>query len=306
MSLNGIIFINKKAGISSAGVVRDVKKIVQCKVGHGGTLDPIATGVLPILIGEGTKFGSFSLQKNKTYNAELLLGVSTDTGDKTGTVLEEKNIICTKGEILKVLKKFSGKYSQTVPSYSAVKVRGVPMYKLARRGITTDKIVRQVEITDLKLVALTGPRLELKVTCSKGTYIRSLATDIGEMLGCGAHITNLERSAVGEFSLRDAFTLDNMTQDLKRFGKKILDEKYIRPVDLFLKDFRSLDLSEKQLGKIVNGVEIEAPFEFEKVADNIVLRLYDDEKKFIGLAETKGNKIFPKRLIGLKNMRKLT
>ena len=177
------------------------------------------------------------------------------------------------------------------------------MYKLARKGNPAHQIKRTVEILDLKILSLAIPYLTVKVSCSKGTYIRALAEDIGNMLGCGAHITNLERTSVGEFSLKEAFTLEQMSQDLKTFGLRILEERYMRPVDLFLKDFESLFLSNHELDKVITGVPIEAPKDLLNFSKNVLVRLYDKQNKFVGLGETKGNKVFPKRLINTKNIR---
>ena len=190
-----------------------------------------------------------------------------------------------------------------MPLYSAVKVGGTPMYKLARKGTSVDQIKRTVEIFDLKMLSLAIPYLTVKVSCSKGTYIRALAEDIGNMLGCGAHITNLERTSVGEFSLKDAFTLERMSQDLKTFGMSVLEEKYIRPVDLFLKGFENLSLSDYELEKVINGVAIQAPEDSFNLSENGLVRLYDKQNKFVGLGEIKGNRVFPKRLINTKNIR---
>ena len=177
------------------------------------------------------------------------------------------------------------------------------MYKLARKGTSVDQIKRTVEIFDLKMLSLAIPYLTVKVSCSKGTYIRALAEDIGNMLGCGAHITNLERTSVGEFSLKDAFTLERMSQDLKTFGMSVLEEKYIRPVDLFLKGFENLSLSDYELEKVINGVAIQAPEDSFNLSENGLVRLYDKQNKFVGLGEIKGNRVFPKRLINTKNIR---
>ena len=177
------------------------------------------------------------------------------------------------------------------------------MYKLARKGTSVNQIERVVEIFDLKIQSLAIPYLTVKVSCSKGTYIRALAEDIGDMLGCGAHVTNLERTSVGEFSLKDAFTLERMSQDLQTFGMRVLEEKYIRPVDLFLKDFESLLLSDYELDKVITGVPIKVPEDSLNFSKNVMLRLYDKRNKFVGLGETKGNTLFPKRLINTKNVR---
>ena len=177
------------------------------------------------------------------------------------------------------------------------------MYRLAREGISVDKVKRTIEILDLKLLSLAIPYLTVKVSCSKGTYIRALAEDIGNMLGCGAHITNLERTSVGEFSLEDSCTLEQMSKDLKTFGLKVFEEKYIRPVDLFLKDFGHLLLSDYELNKIITGVAIKAPEDLLNFSENILVRLYDKQNKFIGLGEMRGDNVFPKRLINTENIR---
>ena len=177
------------------------------------------------------------------------------------------------------------------------------MYKLARKGTSVDQIKRTVEIFDLNIQSLEIPYLTVKVSCSKGTYIRALAQDIGNMLGCGAHITNLERTSVGEFTLKDAFTLERMSQDLQTFGMRVIEEKYIRPVDLFLKDFGSLLLSDYELDKVITGVPIKVREDSLNFAKNVVLRLYDKRNKFVGLGEKQGNKLFPKRLINTKNIK---
>ena len=177
------------------------------------------------------------------------------------------------------------------------------MYRLARKGISVEKVKRTIEILELELLSLAIPYLTVKVSCSKGTYIRALAEDIGNMLGCGAHITNLERTSVGEFSLKDGCTLERMSNDLKTFGLRAFEEKYIRPVDLFLKDFGSLLLSDYELDKVITGVAIKAPEDLLNFSENILVRLYDKQNKFVGLGETRGDKVFPKRLINTKNIR---
>ena len=177
------------------------------------------------------------------------------------------------------------------------------MYRLAREGISVEKVRRTVEILELKLLSLAIPYLTVKVSCSKGTYIRALAEDIGNMLGCGAHITNLERTSVGQFSLKDACTLERMSKDVKTFGLKVFKEKYMRPVDLFLKDFGSLLLSDYEFDKVIAGVAIKAPEDLINFSENILVRLYDKQNKFLGLGETKGDKVFPKRLINTKYIR---
>ncbi len=303
MFLNGIILVNKIEGISSAGVVKAVKSLLGCKVGHGGTLDPLATGVLPILVGEGTKFGAFSLNESKTYHAEILLGVSTNTGDREGNITETKNVTCSTVGIKNVLTEFVGGYTQTVPSFSAVKVRGVPLYKRARKGLPVEKVKRKVEIKEIKLLSLNIPTFIIEVSCSKGTYIRSLAEDIGARLGCGAHITNLKRTSVGEFTITESFSLSEIAHNYKLYGPKIIKEKYIRPIELFLKDFASFHLVNTEVARIIDGVAITIPPDYKNSLSSKVIKLYDENKNFIGLGEVRENKIFPKRLINTETIR---
>ena len=174
------------------------------------------------------------------------------------------------------------------------------MYRLAREGISVDTVKRTVEILDIKLLSLAIPYLTIKVSCSKGTYIRALAEDIGNMLGCGAHITNLERTSV-EILLRMLYSRN--VENLKTFGLKVFEEKYIRPVDLFLKDFGHLSLSDYELNKIITGVAIKVPEDLLNFSENILVRLYDKQNKFIGLGEMRGDNVFPKRLINTENIR---
>ena len=182
------------------------------KAGHTGTLDPLATGLLPLCFGEATKFSADLLEADKTYEADLLFGVTTDTGDSDGEIVRRRPTGFGKSELEGALLRFHGRISQIPPMYSALKRDGKPLYQLARQGIEVERAAREVTITELQLIEFTGERCRLHVSCSKGTYIRTLAEDIGNVLDCGAHLTALRRVAVGALQITDAVTLDQLQE----------------------------------------------------------------------------------------------
>lgn len=212
---NGIVIINKEIGPTSQAVVNRVKRIFdESKAGHTGTLDPMATGVLPVLIGRGVKASEFMLSSDKHYVATLLLGITTDTEDVTGATLTESDCIPTEDEVLRAVASFVGSYMQTPPMYSALKVGGKKLCDLAREGKTIDREPREVTIHSLTAEKINDREYTLDVHCSKGTYIRTLCADIGERLGCGGCMKTLCRASASGFTLADAHTLselENMT-----------------------------------------------------------------------------------------------
>ena len=209
--VNGIVVIDKPEGIASYDVVRRLKGLISgAKIGFLGTLDPLATGVLPLLLGEGTKLAPFLEAGLKVYEAGLCLGVVTDTQDREGQVVQSTELAAydlSPAKIEEVIKQFRGRIMQRPPMYSALKQRGEPLYKLARRGQEAERALREVEIYELRLTKIDPPFLGLHVECSKGTYIRTLAHDIGQELGCGAHVTALRRTRSGPFSIDAALPL---------------------------------------------------------------------------------------------------
>ena len=208
---NGVIIINKEGGLSSQGVVSRVKRILGVKkAGHTGTLDPMATGVLPVLIERGVKASEFMLTSDKHYIATLLLGVTTDTEDVTGEVLTESDEIPTEAEVMASVESFIGEYMQTPPMYSALKVGGKKLCDLAREGVTIEREARPVTIHSLKAEKISDREYTLDVKCSKGTYIRTLCADIGEKLGCGGVMKTLCRASASGFTLSDALTLSEL------------------------------------------------------------------------------------------------
>lgn len=208
-AVNGILLIDKPEGMTSAAVVRVVKKeLGEEKVGHLGTLDPFASGLLPICLGIGTKISQFLMSERKAYSGTIRLGVETDTFDRTGTVTKTTAVPQIDDLLLRKLEQqFTGEQLQTPPMYSAIKRNGVPLYKLARQGIEVDRAPRPITITHFSLTAVNAETLSFSLDCSKGTYVRSLAVDLGAALGCGAHLESLRRTEFGSFTISQALHL---------------------------------------------------------------------------------------------------
>jgi len=207
--VDGMLLLDKAAGVTSNAALQTVRRLYgAAKAGHTGTLDPLATGLLPVLFGEATKFGGELLDADKTYAAEIALGASTTTGDAEGEVVERRPVTSTRADIDRVLTGLRGDGAQVPPMYSALKRDGRPLYEYARAGKSVERVARPITIHELTLDAAEGDRLAVTVRCSKGTYIRVLAEDIGRALGCGAHLARLRRLAIGRFSVAAAATLE--------------------------------------------------------------------------------------------------
>jgi len=254
--VNGIVVVDKPAGITSYDVVRQFKRVMPgVKIGHLGTLDPLATGVLPLLLGEGTKLVPFLEAGQKVYEATLHLGVTTDTQDREGRVLQSTEVgdhDLSPQNVEAVMRHFRGRIMQRPPMYSALKQHGEPLYKLARRGEETERALREVEIYKLQVTEIDLPALHLHIECSKGTYIRALAHDIGKQLGCGAHLAELRRIRSGPFDLEDALSLDDITR-LAHSGK--LTER-ILPLSQAIGFLPAVELGEADALQIRNGQAI--------------------------------------------------
>lgn len=216
--MHGLLLIDKPAGMTSHDVVRQVRRVCKTrKVGHAGTLDPLATGVLPVAIGDGTKVLQFLLADNKSYRATMLLGMTTDTLDAEGKTLLERPIPANCRELLEpACNQYRGAIMQVPPMFSALKKNGVPLYKLARKGEIVDREARQVNINRLEIVNIDLPSVTIDVDCTKGTYIRSLIADIGETLGCGAHLTALRRTQSSGFKVADCIPLGQLQEATKK------------------------------------------------------------------------------------------
>ena len=290
--MQGLILINKPSGKTSFSAVNKIKWLAQEKrVGHTGTLDPLATGLLPIFIGRATALAGIMLDADKGYVAEVKLGITTDTCDITGAVLSEKTVSVTKEQLTEVLEHFKGKIMQTPPIYSALKKDGVRLYELARQGKTVDIEAREITINSLELLDFDGETFKISVDCSKGTYIRSLCRDIGEVLGCGATMTALHRTATGGFCVKDAVSLDDLTRE------NIAD--HILPEETALKYLPEVKVTEKQAVRFSNGGQL--AYERLKKADfsdGQLLRIkFGDKFLGVGYADNENSQIAIKCVI---------
>lgn len=251
--VDAAFLLDKTVGLSSNAALQAVKRMFRAaKAGHGGTLDPLASGLLLVLFGDATKFAGSQLEADKSYLATVRLGVTTTTGDSEGEVIERRPVRGSEAQIDAALEKFRGSISQIPPMYSALKREGKPLYLLAREGKTVERRARAISIYELERVSLRGDLLELRVRCSKGTYVRSLAEDIGAALGTGAHLASLRRTASGRLSVNDATTLEalgEMTED-EREGRLL-------PIGALLGDLPRMDCSVEQEARLRNGQAIQ-------------------------------------------------
>ena len=280
--INGIITIYKEAGFTSHDVVAKMRGICgQKKIGHTGTLDPAAVGVLPVCLGSGTRLCDMLTDRNKEYEARLLLGVTTDTQDTTGTVLEEKEVTCTEAEVREAVASFVGEIMQVPPMYSALKVDGKKLYELARAGKEVERQARPITIFELEILKMELPYVTLRVACSKGTYIRTLCDDIGKKLGCGGTMAALKRTRVGEFGLADALTLSQL-QQLKDEGR--LEEAVVGVAHCFMQ-CPALHVKAEHRKLIDNGNAFypDQTMEKQKHQAGAWVRVYNDQEEFYGI-----------------------
>lgn len=275
--MNGIIIIDKKKGSTSHDIVYQVKKIFGEKVGHTGTLDPMATGVLPLLIGKGTQCSKYLINHDKTYKATIQLGEKTDTADSEGKVIEEKNVdleVFNEEKIKQVLESFKGKQKQTPPIYSAIKVDGRKLYEYARKGQSVEIRPREIEIYNIKLLELDkeNKRIQFQVQCSKGTYIRTLCEDIATKLNTVGYMKELQRTQVGEFLIENSITIDDLKEhkdDIQWINEQFID------IEEFFSSKKDIELSNKKLELFLNGVKL--TYEIE----DGIYRIYNNSK-FVG------------------------
>ncbi len=281
--LHGILNVYKEKGYTSHDVVAKLRGIVgQKKIGHTGTLDPDATGVLPVCLGKATKVCDLLTDKDKTYRAILKLGISTDTQDISGKIIKEMDPKgLTEEEVRQAILSFVGDYEQVPPMYSALKVNGKKLYELARQGKTIERKSRPVKIHEIKIEEMNLPRVEFTVTCSKGTYIRTLCHDVGEKLGVGGCMEELERIAVGRFHLRDALTLKEI-QEMKEEGTL---EEILRPVDSVFLQYPKMQVKASYESLAFNGNPLpkKGVVAFEAADVDQIFRLYTEEGEFLAL-----------------------
>lgn len=288
---HGLLLLDKPAGLTSNAALQRAKRILGIKkAGHTGSLDPIATGLLVLLFGEATKVSDYILNADKSYRATIRLGQTTTTGDREGEILEERSVSVTADQVQAILPRFLGEIAQIPPMYSAIKQGGKPLYELARKGIEVQRAPRQVRIDALRMVALSDLHLVLDVDCAKGTYIRSLATDIGLALGCGAHVEELRRTLTGPFDIQDAVTLDSLAEMQQR------GECPLKAMDLALKYLPAVTLTENTAYYLRQGqgvVVAHAPALGR-------IRLYGPGAQFLGLGEVMDDgKVAPRRLMSV-------
>jgi tRNA pseudouridine55 synthase len=289
-TVNGVLLLDKPAGITSHRAVQTVRRLYQAeKAGHTGTLDPLATGLLPVCLGEATKFSHALLDADKAYTATIRLGVTTDTGDLEGVVTGRGEVNVTQQAIELALRKFVGETLQIPPMYSAIKHAGQPLYKLARAGKELPRAPRKIVISQLVLAGSAGDELTVSVQCSKGTYIRVLAEDLGRELDCGACLSALRRDAVGGFSLASgAVTLEQL-EPLSLSQRDAL----LRPADALVASLPRLDLDAAETRRVNQG----QPVERAAAGPEGLARIYGPDREFLGLVEvTRPGRIVPKRL----------
>lgn len=291
--INGVLVLDKPAGMTSNAALQQVRRLLNAaRAGHTGALDPLATGVLPLCFGEATKFAQRLLEADKTYRTVARLGQRTTTSDADGETVHERALppALDTGAVESVLAPFRGSIEQVPSMYSALKYQGRPLYEYAREGRTVPREARPVRIDELTVLRLEGDELELRVRCSKGTYIRTLVDDIGEALGCGAHVAELRREQAGPFELAQALTLD----DLEAMGREAARERLQSP-DVLLADLPATVLDGPQAVSISNGQAVTIS-PSESAVDGLC-RLYDPDGRFLGLAEGAGEAIRPRRLM---------
>lgn len=295
--IDGVVLLDKPLGMSSQGAVTAVKRAFHAgKAGHTGTLDPMATGLLPICLGEATKYSQDLLDADKTYIAQVKFGTRTDTGDAEGLIIEEKPLpvfesaSAMQAALDALLAQFTGHIVQLPPMYSALKRDGKPLYEYARAGIELERTPREITIHKIAWTNIRWPEATLEVTCSKGTYIRVLAEDIGHALGCGAHLVGLRRTEVGHLSLEHAFTLDSIQ-------KNVHDSySYILPVDALLQTLPHLTVDEQQAKRLEMGQRV--PLNLPSIESLVrIYRATAAPHNFIGTADWRSGVLHPKRLI---------
>lgn len=294
-TIHGVLLVDKPKGYSSNAVLQKVKRMFNAKkAGHTGSLDPLATGILPVCFGEATKFSQHLLDSDKTYQVHALLGERTTTGDAEGEVIATREASgVTPYDIEQVIKQFQGPILQIPPMYSALKQDGQVLYKLARQGKEVERPARPVTIYSLNMDSFSLPTVGFTVSCSKGTYIRTLVEDIGEALGCGAHVSMLRRIKTAQYSIADSYTLEQLQALVAETDTAAL-ESLLLPIDSAIEDWPKITLSDDEAFYIRRGQSItpQEPVFMGKV------RMETTSQQFLGVGEgVEGNRIEPRRLV---------
>jgi tRNA pseudouridine55 synthase len=292
LDLHGVLLLDKPAGLTSNDALQHAKRLLNaCKAGHTGSLDPIATGLLPLCFGDATRLSQFLLDADKRYWTVFRLGVSTTTYDVEGDVTKTRPVTSALADVEKALKSFTGTLSQIPPMYSAIKIGGQPLYKLARAGQEVEREPREICVHDMRVISFENDRLTLEIHCSKGTYIRALAHDLGEMLGCGAHVAELRRLGVGQLSVDRAVSLATLE------AISIPHERAARllPLDAMLTGYPDIHLTSLAAHYLRQG----QPVSLQHGRQPGWVRLYEGDARFLGLGQVMDDgRVAPRRLLG--------
>lgn len=294
--IHGVLLLDKPIGMTSNKALQEVKSLLFArKAGHTGTLDPLATGLLAICFGEATKLASYIVDTQKHYRATAQLGIKTTTGDREGEILEEKPVAAfDKAQLEQILAKYTGEIMQIPPMYSALKHEGQPLYKLARQGIVIEREPRPITIYSMTLLDFTATTFRVDVVCSKGTYIRTLLEDIGADLGCGAHASELRRTALSVFTEQDMVSLDSL-RDAEQNDRTLLNS-YVRPIETALTGWPVVTLSPDAAYYLRQGQAVTVPH----APTSGLVQLFADETDFIGVGKILDDgRVAPKRLLNM-------
>jgi tRNA pseudouridine55 synthase len=290
--ISGVLLLDKPQGLSSNAALQKVKRIYDAqKAGHTGALDPLATGMLPLCFGEATKFSQFLLDSDKGYRVIGKLGVRMDSGDSTGVVIDTKPVKVSKKQLEKELEKFRGDIMQIPSMFSALKHKGQPLYKYARKGIVIERPPRPVTIFELDLIRFDNDEVELEIVCSKGTYIRNIIDDLGQALGCGAHVSLLHRNFVADYPIEDMLSLEALEQAVEN-GENIDD--FLLPLDSAILHLDDAVIDNESADFFSHGQAINYP----NLVEGDLIRVYSEDELFLGMAEVDNQDMLaPKRLV---------
>lgn len=300
--IDGILIFDKPLGMSSNAALQKVRWLFNAsKGGHTGSLDPLASGVLPLCLGEATKFSQYLLDADKRYRSTFCLGITTETGDADGaTVAEADASGIDRQQVEAALERFRGEIEQVPSMYSAIKHQGQPLYKLAREGKTVERKVRRVQVYSIELLDFrpgNPAEVDVDIHCSKGTYVRTIAEDLGQLLGCGAHVTYLHRTAVGPFVIDDAVSLDELQEERGDQRAEVLDH-HLHPVDAAIETMPGMSLPEQSAFYFRQGQAVMDPRVYQIGREGDKVRIFSDAGDFLGVAEiTDDGRVAPRRLV---------
>ncbi|MCL9781097.1 tRNA pseudouridine(55) synthase TruB [Vibrio sp. S4M6] len=299
--VNGIVLLDKPTGISSNDALQKVKRIYFAeKAGHTGALDPLATGMLPICLGEATKFSQFLLDSDKRYVVVAKLGERTNTSDSDGEVVETREVNVSKERLLECIEAFKGETDQVPSMYSALKYQGRPLYEYAREGIEVPREARKITVYSIELLRFEGDEVEMEIHCSKGTYIRTITDDLGEMLGCGAHVTYLRRTGVANYPVDKMVTLEQLNTLLEQAREqeiepRLLLDPILMPMDTAVESLPEVNLIPELTDMVQHGQPVQV---FGAPSEGFVRMTSGEDRQFIGVAEIDDDgRIAPKRLV---------